>query len=72
MGDLLKGTNTTSIETQKLPWQMTKAEYEAIHGSPRGNSTVTGYFSRHRDAVALNRGLPVPEEVLKDYPELFY
>ena len=53
-------------------WQMTKAEYEEIHGSPRGNSTVTGKFSPHLSAVeiAVNRGLPVPEKVLDDYPFL--
>ena len=53
-------------------WQMTKAEYEEIHGLPRGNSTVTGKFSPHLSAVeiAVNRGLPVPEKVLDDYPFL--
>lgn len=57
---------------QKEPWQMTKAEYESMFGKPRGNSTVTGKFSPHISAVeiALNRGLPVPQEVLKDYPFL--
>lgn len=56
----------------KEPWQMTKAEYESVFGKPRGSSTVTGKFSPHISAVeiALNRGLPVPNEVLKDYPFL--
>ena len=53
-------------------WQMTKAEYESAYGSARKNSTVTGTFSHHKSAVevALNRGLKVPEEVLRDYPGL--
>lgn len=56
----------------KEPWQMTKAEYESIFGKPRNNSTVTGRFSPHVSAIeiALNRGLPVPQEVLQDYPFL--
>lgn len=57
---------------QKEPWQMTKAEYESVFGKPRGNSSVTGKFSPHISAieVAMNRGLPVPKEVLQDYPFL--
>lgn len=57
---------------QKELWQMTKVEYESVFGKPRGASTVTGKFSPHVSAIeiALNRGLPVPEEVLKDYPFL--
>lgn len=57
---------------EKQLWQMTKAEYESKFGMPRGNSTVTGKFSKHKIAVeiALNRGLTVPDEVLKDYPDL--
>lgn len=56
------------MEEKKI-WQMTKAEYESVYGKSRSNSTVTGGFSRHKSAVeiALNRGLAVPEEVLKDY-----
>ena len=56
----------------KEPWQMTKAEYESLHGAARGNTTVSGRFSQHKSAVeiALNRGLPVPPEVLADYPSL--
>lgn len=59
-------------EHKKEVWQMTRAEYESLYGKPKGASTVTGKFSPHRSAVeiALNRGLPVPEEVLKDYPFL--
>ena len=51
---------------------MTKAEYETLYGKPKGTTTVTGKFSPHRSAVeiAINRGLPVPEEVLRDYPSL--
>lgn len=53
-------------------WQMTKSEYESIHGKPRKNTTGTGGFSSHKSAVeiALNRGLPVPDKVLADYPDL--
>lgn len=53
-------------------WQMTKSEYESIYGAPKGKATVTGKFSPHLSAVeiAVNRGLPVPNEVLDDYPFL--
>ncbi|MGE0171184.1 MAG: hypothetical protein AB7T49_00280 [Oligoflexales bacterium] len=67
---------TTSTLSEKLSkkelWQMTRAEYEAAHGQLRGNTTVTGKFSPHKNAVevAINRGLPVPKEVLADYPSL--
>lgn len=55
---------------------MTKAEYEAKYGKLKskgaGATTLTGKFSPHKSAVevAINKGLPVPEKVLKDYPEL--
>jgi hypothetical protein len=54
------------------PWQMTKSEYEKQYGKPSKSTTVTGGFSRHKDAVetAINRGLKVPENVLADYPDL--
>lgn len=59
-------------ENKKEVWQMTKAEYETLYGKPNGASTVTGKFSPHRSSVeiAINRGLLVPEEVLRDYPQL--
>lgn len=54
---------------EKEIWKMTKAQYESVYGKPRSNTTVTGSFSRHKSAVevALNRGLDVPLEVLKEY-----
>lgn len=57
---------------KKPLWQLTKSEYEAEYGKPRKNTTVTGGFSAHMNAVeiALNQGLPVPERVLDDYPRL--
>lgn len=72
MDEINKELSRTLVPEEKQPWQMTKAEYEAKYGAPRGTSTVTGSFSKHKSAVeiALNRGLSVPEEVLKDYPEL--
>ena len=72
MNDTIKEKDRSLAKTDKHPWKMTKSEYESIFGPPRGNSTVTGSFSKHRSAVeiALNRGLKVPEEVLKDYPDL--
>ena len=72
MDDILNEQNRSPERIEKLPWQMTKAEYEIEFGAPRGNSTVTGNFSKHKSAVeiAINRGLPVPQEVLKDYPDL--
>jgi len=56
----------------KQIWQYTKAEYEQKYGKPRGNTTGTGGFSSHKSAVeiAINRGFPVPKNVLKDYPDL--
>jgi hypothetical protein len=72
MDDINKEPNRPIQRQEKQLWQITKAEYEAKHGAPRGNSTVTGSFSRHKSAVeiALNRGMKVPDEVLKDYPDL--
>jgi hypothetical protein len=72
MDDIINEQDRSREIIEKLSWQMTKAEYEIKFGVPRGNSTVTGNFSKHKSAVeiALNRGLPVPAEVLKDYPEL--
>jgi hypothetical protein len=61
------------MPSNSLPlWQLTRAQYESLHGMPRRNTTGTGGFSAHKSAVeiALNRGLPVPENVLADYPEL--
>ena len=53
-------------------WKMTKAEYEKKFGKPKKNTTVTGGFSAHKNAVeiALNQGKSVPKEVLKDYPDI--
>lgn len=72
MDDIISEHEGLPESTPKEPWQMTKAEYESRFGKPRGNSTVTGSFSKHRSAVeiAINRGLKVPDEVLKDYPDL--
>ncbi len=72
MNETIKANENLHPIDNKEIWQMTKAEYEQQFGNPRKNSTVTGKFSRHRNAVetALNRGINVPDEVLKDYPEL--
>lgn len=72
MDNFVKEPDQRREETTKHPWEMTKTEYESKFGAPRGNSTVTGNFSKHKSAVeiALNRGLPVPDYVLKDYPDL--
>lgn len=53
-------------------WNMTKVEYEAKHGKPKSNTTITGNSSAHKRAVeiALNLGCLVPDAVLADYPEL--
>lgn len=53
-------------------WQMTKYEYEEKFGKPKNNTTVTGGFHPHKEAVetALNQGKKVPSVVLRDYPEL--
>jgi hypothetical protein len=57
---------------KKELWQMTKAEYESIYGKDTANTTLTGGFSRHKNAIeiALNRGLEVPENVLLEYNAL--
>lgn len=72
MDDIINEQERLSERIEKQPWQMTRAEYETKFGAPRGNSTVTGNFSKHKSAVeiALNRGMKVPAEVLKDYPDL--
>lgn len=64
--------STVTKAPRKELWQMTRAEYESVHGQLRENTTVTGRFSPHQSAieVALNRGLPVPKEVLDGYPGL--
>ncbi len=69
--EALVHASSESVEAKEL-WQMTRAEYETLHGRLRTNTTVTGRFSPHMNAVeiALNRGLPVPKEVLADYPGL--
>lgn len=61
-----------NTEIRKELWQMTKDEYEVKFGVPKKKSSVTGSFSPHYSAieVALNRGVKVPDEVLKDYPTL--
>lgn len=61
-----------NLETRKELWQMTKAEYEEKFGVPKNKSSVTGSFSPHYSAieVALNRGIKVSDEVLKDYQGL--
>lgn len=53
-------------------WKLTKSQYVSLYGTPKKNTTLTGSFASHRSAIetALNRGLEVPSEVLKDYPEL--
>ena len=60
------------VSEAKEPWQMTKAEDEALYGKPKGTTTLTGGFSPHREAVrtAINQGKPVPPEVLAEYPDL--
>lgn len=52
--------------------EMTKAEYEKLHGKPRKNTTVTRGFSPHKSAIeiALNQGKEVSDRVLSDYPDL--
>jgi hypothetical protein len=59
-------------ESDKYVWQMTKAEYEKENGKPKKNTTVTGGYHPHKNAVetALNQGKKVPLNVLADYPEL--
>lgn len=56
----------------KEPHEMTKNEYEEAYGKPQKNTTVSGGWSPHQDAVgtAINRGIHVSNEVLADYPDL--
>jgi len=70
--DTTTPSKPTADSSHKELWQMTKSEYEQRHGQLRLNTTVTGRFSPHKSAVeiALNKGLPVPQEVLADYPAL--
>ena len=59
-------------EKSKEPWEMTLSEYESIHGKPSKGATSYTENTFHKNAVhtAINQGKPVPESVLKDYPEL--
>jgi hypothetical protein len=72
----IKYSSQWRAENAEELWKMTKAEYEAKHGKPKtkgpGSTTATGGFSSHKSAVeiALSRGLPVPDKVLADYPDL--
>jgi hypothetical protein len=78
MLDLTKNRYSSQwrAENAEELWKMTKAEYEAKHGKPKtkgpGATTGTGGFSSHKSAVeiALVRGLPVPDRVVDDYPDL--
>ena len=58
-----------SENSVKEPWQMRKSEYEEKYGKPRKNTTVTGGFSQHRNAVAtaINQGKITSHP---DYPDL--
>lgn len=58
-------------DAHKPLYQMTRAEYQEKHGKPRKNTTVTGGFDAHKDAVetAMNKGDYVTDEILSDYPE---
>lgn len=53
-------------------YELTKAEYEKLHGKPRKNTTVTRGFSPHKSAIeiAINQGKEISERVLADYPDL--
>ena len=72
MKTLPESTEREQSKPAKELWQMTKAEYEKLHGKLPSGSTVTGGFSVHQSAVeiAVNRGCKVPDEVLADYPQL--
>lgn len=51
--------------TEKPPWQMTKAEFQAANGDLVD-------ITNHREQIryALQQGYDVPDEVLTEYPEL--
>ena len=69
---MLQQPTSAPVESAKEPWEMTREEYEGEFGKPKTNTTVTGGFSPHKNAVstAINQGKSVPAEVLKDYPDL--
>lgn len=52
----------------KEPWQMTKAEFETWYKERFAVPDLQGH--KMRVMLALERGKPVPPEVLKDYPDL--
>lgn len=54
----------------KEPWQMTSDEYFAHVGVTSGASTIRQAHNQHSVLVysAVERGLPVPPEVLAEYP----
>ena len=51
---------------------MTREEHDSVHGKPKKNTTVTGGFHPHKNAIetAINQGKEIPDEVLDDYPDL--
>lgn len=53
----------------KKLYELTKGEYAAIYGKTKGNTTITGGFSRHKNAieVAINSGIVVSKHILKEY-----
>ena len=64
--DLPKNAETSAVgqSATKPTWQMTKKEY-----ANSGNELSEAY---HRNAIviAIRKGEPVPENVLRDYPDL--
>lgn len=65
-------TQAKPAAEKKEPWEMTLSEYESIHGKPSKGATSYTENTFHKNAVhtAINQGKSVPEEVLKDYPDL--
>ena len=51
---------------ERQPWEMTKKEWQAEHAF----EDINPYTHKYAVEKALSEGKPVPESVLKDYPEL--
>lgn len=72
-------TETPPAATDKLPWEMTRAEYDqylfdeaGYQAAPRNLGEQEARTRMHRDSIrsALAEGKPVRPEVLSEYPDL--
>lgn len=69
--DIIAEEMAKKPSTEKQPWEMTRDEYRK--SNRKGSEVLSLSVGRkHQESVeqALSEGKPVPESVLKDYPDL--